>query len=243
MSSKLENQKLYYDEIGYILYCFILYEKNEYIRIFDEEKNIPFWDNSWTRYFDAVNQNPHQTHYVKPYSVIMTVSMWSDQFYYETIDGAEHTFEFLGDILNPNIFSWVSKVENLDIAVFAGLMQNGIPMEALPNGEWRKITPGFLKKHGEQAKKLLLQTKQNKDKKKTWGSYKEYLKTEHWQSQRKAALHRANYRCQVCNSSNKQLDVHHRTYERLGVELPADLIVLCNDCHGLFHKNGRLQAQ
>lgn len=84
--------------------------------------------------------------------------MWSDQFYYEDIDGAERTFEFLGDILNPDIFSWVSKVENLDIAVFAGLMQNGIPIEVLPNGEWRKITPDFLKRHGERVKKLLLQT-------------------------------------------------------------------------------------
>jgi hypothetical protein len=70
--------------------------------------------------------------------------------------------------------------------------------------------------------------------------YHEYLKSEHWQETRKAALKRADYRCQVCNGT-KRLEVHHRTYERLWMENDADLTVLCDECHGLFHKNRRLQ--
>jgi hypothetical protein len=71
-------------------------------------------------------------------------------------------------------------------------------------------------------------------------SYSEYLKTDHWQQQRRSALQRAQYRCQVCNASNTQLDTHHRTYERLGCELPEDLFVLCHECHSLFSQNGKL---
>lgn len=61
-----------------------------------------------------------------------------------------------------------------------------------------------------------------------------YLKSDHWRAQRVAALVRAENRCQVCNS-DRSLDVHHRTYERLGSEVPADLTVLCRTCHDLFH--------
>ena len=70
--------------------------------------------------------------------------------------------------------------------------------------------------------------------------YAEYLKTEHWNSTRKAALKAAEYRCQMCNAS-KPLHVHHRTYERRGNEKPSDLIALCADCHKTFHENGKLK--
>ena len=69
--------------------------------------------------------------------------------------------------------------------------------------------------------------------------YSEYLKTEWWQQRRAKALARAEHRCQVCNS-DKMLEIHHRTYERLGHERDADLIALCHDCHTLFHGDGRL---
>lgn len=61
-----------------------------------------------------------------------------------------------------------------------------------------------------------------------------YLRSVHWASVRRDALERAEYRCQVCNA-DKALDVHHRTYERLGAEAPADLTVLCRRCHARFH--------
>jgi 5-methylcytosine-specific restriction endonuclease McrA len=65
--------------------------------------------------------------------------------------------------------------------------------------------------------------------------YREYLQTPEWQDRRRAALTRADRRCQVCNRSNRALHVHHRTYERRGAELETDLTVLCDQCHALYH--------
>jgi hypothetical protein len=69
--------------------------------------------------------------------------------------------------------------------------------------------------------------------------YDEYLQTPHWKEGRTKALNRARWRCQLCNR-RENLNVHHRTYERRGHESPGDLIVLCRDCHKLFHKNRRV---
>ena len=65
--------------------------------------------------------------------------------------------------------------------------------------------------------------------------YPAYLKTEHWNKVREAALERADYRCQLCNS-NQSVQVHHRTYENIGAERDCDLFVLCDECHEDFHK-------
>ncbi len=71
------------------------------------------------------------------------------------------------------------------------------------------------------------------------GLYAEYLRSPEWQQRRFQALHEAGDRCQVCNSDG-DLEVHHRTYERIGREELGDLIVLCRACHQLFHDNGKL---
>jgi biotin operon repressor len=68
-----------------------------------------------------------------------------------------------------------------------------------------------------------------------------YLRSAHWAETREAALERAEHRCQVCNGGDR-LDVHHRTYERLGAEEPADLTVLCRRCHELFHSTAKVAA-
>jgi 5-methylcytosine-specific restriction endonuclease McrA len=70
-------------------------------------------------------------------------------------------------------------------------------------------------------------------------SYQEYLASPEWQGTRDDALHQAKHRCHICNSRH-QLEVHHRTYERIGRERPDDLTVLCRPCHALFHRYGRL---
>ena len=72
--------------------------------------------------------------------------------------------------------------------------------------------------------------------------YQEYLKTEHWKMKRQAALKRAYYRCQLCNG-NGALDVHHRTYERRGEEYANDLIVLCRNCHSIFHAESEVASE
>jgi 5-methylcytosine-specific restriction endonuclease McrA len=71
--------------------------------------------------------------------------------------------------------------------------------------------------------------------------YAEYLKTAHWQRVRTLALEQAGYACDLCGHS-EQLEVHHRTYERLGFERQSDLLVLCHDCHRDHHKALVLRA-
>jgi hypothetical protein len=71
-------------------------------------------------------------------------------------------------------------------------------------------------------------------------SYQTYLLSPGWRRRRKQALKRAGFRCQLCNSPDEHLEVHHRTYERVGDEKAKDLIVLCPKCHRVFHQNRRL---
>lgn len=72
--------------------------------------------------------------------------------------------------------------------------------------------------------------------------YDAYIASDAWRENRKPALEYAEHRCQVCNA-DKHLDVHHRTYERLGNEKPGDLTVLCRSCHEIFHDSGRRLAK
>lgn len=69
--------------------------------------------------------------------------------------------------------------------------------------------------------------------------YKDYLQTPEWQEKRRRKLDEVRNACQVC-ASNKHLHVHHRTYANRGHEELIDLLVLCGDCHKLFHEQGRL---
>jgi hypothetical protein len=67
-------------------------------------------------------------------------------------------------------------------------------------------------------------------------NYTDYLRTPEWRRTRAAALLRAGYCCSLDITHTGDLDVHHRTYERLGAELTSDLAVLCRSCHQLHHK-------
>lgn len=72
-------------------------------------------------------------------------------------------------------------------------------------------------------------------------TYQEYLKSPEWDEIRKEQLRRAGYRCQVCDARNVPLHVHHRTYDRRGHERYGDLLVLCENCHRLYHEQGKLR--
>lgn len=65
-------------------------------------------------------------------------------------------------------------------------------------------------------------------------AYHEYLLSEEWQETRRRALERALFRCQSCDRRDG-LQVHHRTYERVGEESADDLLVLCEVCHARVH--------
>ena len=64
--------------------------------------------------------------------------------------------------------------------------------------------------------------------------YQKYLLSDEWSLKRARAIELAGGRCQLCNSEDP-LNVHHRTYERIGDERPEDLTVLCKTCHALHH--------
>jgi hypothetical protein len=61
-------------------------------------------------------------------------------------------------------------------------------------------------------------------------NYQAYLQSPEWRKTRNAALKRAGYQCSGC-PSRRELQVHHVTYERVGCEREADLVVLCAPCH------------
>ena len=65
--------------------------------------------------------------------------------------------------------------------------------------------------------------------------FREYRNQPEWQARRSAALARAGHRCQACGEKDVRLDVHHNSYQRYGHESPFDLVVLCDQCHALFH--------
>lgn len=60
--------------------------------------------------------------------------------------------------------------------------------------------------------------------------YKAYLGSKRWAGKRKRRLRRDNKTCQTCGET-MGLEVHHRTYERVGRERLSDLVTLCSWCH------------
>lgn len=67
--------------------------------------------------------------------------------------------------------------------------------------------------------------------------YKEYIKSPEWKETSRKAKERVDYHCQLCNKEGNDttLNTHHNNYERLGLELDSDLIVLCKGCHKKHH--------
>ena len=64
--------------------------------------------------------------------------------------------------------------------------------------------------------------------------YREYLVSDDWIVQKQIIMEMKNNCCEKCGSQNK-LQLHHKTYERLGFEKLSDLILLCAKCHKQEH--------
>lgn len=66
--------------------------------------------------------------------------------------------------------------------------------------------------------------------------YAIFLQSNYWLAVSMTAKSRAGMRCQVCNCPD-EIQVHHRDYSNHGREHlnMMDLVVLCHNCHGLFH--------
>lgn len=70
---------------------------------------------------------------------------------------------------------------------------------------------------------------------KRWtGTYDEYIQSDLWRRVRDRAIRLARWKCERC-STQRSLQVHHKTYARLGCESPEDLEVLCLTCHMGHH--------
>lgn len=66
----------------------------------------------------------------------------------------------------------------------------------------------------------------------------EYLFSEHWSKTRRRLFgkNRQKRYCAGCRKDDVSLDVHHKTYTRLGNEKLRDLILVCRDCHSKIHE-------
>lgn len=81
------------------------------------------------------------------------------------------------------------------------------------------------------------------------GQYEAYIMSAAWQSRRAAVLSRAGHRCEhvtddprgmaVRCEAGGGLEVHHRTYDRLGGEADGDLQALCPLHHLTAHLMNR----
>lgn len=60
--------------------------------------------------------------------------------------------------------------------------------------------------------------------------YLRYLQSPHWVDFSRQVRQFWGNRCALCYSDGR-LDVHHRTYERIGAEVLTDCIALCRRCH------------
>lgn len=60
-----------------------------------------------------------------------------------------------------------------------------------------------------------------------------YLRSKHWRRLRAKVAQRAGYTCERkgCIAYGDNLDVHHKTYERIGHERLDDLVYLCRPDH------------
>lgn len=64
-------------------------------------------------------------------------------------------------------------------------------------------------------------------------AYHDYLKSAHWRRFRKHYKRMRPWRC-VCGATD-DLELHHKTYARLGHERLDDVRPLCPSCHALIH--------
>lgn len=72
--------------------------------------------------------------------------------------------------------------------------------------------------------------------------YKEYLQTPLWKIVAYKVKKRDGFKCRKCGS-NVNVDVHHTSYEHLGIDFKAmhRLETLCRECHGNKHENANVE--
>lgn len=63
--------------------------------------------------------------------------------------------------------------------------------------------------------------------------YRKTIASARWRKLRQERILATGYRCEHCKKVvfSKMLALHHKTYDRLGKELPTDIELLCPPCH------------
>lgn len=70
---------------------------------------------------------------------------------------------------------------------------------------------------------------------KTWSpEYLAHIQSPEWRIFRLKIFVQRGRKCERCDSKER-LQLHHKTYERLGHELPRDVEILCKICHDMEH--------
>jgi len=65
--------------------------------------------------------------------------------------------------------------------------------------------------------------------------YQRHIRSVKWQKlKRRVRASRPSY-CEACFATDVPLQTHHLTYDRLGCELPEDVMLLCEKCHRHVH--------
>jgi len=66
---------------------------------------------------------------------------------------------------------------------------------------------------------------------------KDHLQSEYWSKLKVAKLQQCGNYCEKCGKLSKHLDLHHKTYIRLGFEDISNVILLCRTCHEHQHQH------
>jgi hypothetical protein len=61
--------------------------------------------------------------------------------------------------------------------------------------------------------------------------YMDVLASDRWRELRTRLIAECGGKCETCGAADRKLELHHKTYERLGEEMDSDLQVLCKGCH------------
>jgi hypothetical protein len=61
--------------------------------------------------------------------------------------------------------------------------------------------------------------------------YNDHLASEEWRELKREVILERGEVCEHCGKTSRKLQLHHKTYVRLGNELLDDLELLCEECH------------
>lgn len=69
--------------------------------------------------------------------------------------------------------------------------------------------------------------------------YYKYIQSSAWKKKRAKAIRHHGGKCSICGTT-EAIQVHHKTYARLGRERMKDLQLLCEPCHENHHEGSKV---